>query len=90
MMWLPGAMVRYLFDRLTLPDEREMRLLATWPSQVKTTVPVGEGLLGATFAVKVNEAPGATVAVERESVVVLETRLEPVTLTVIAEEIEEP
>jgi len=83
-------MVRFLFDRLTLPEESGMRLLATWPSLVKTTVPVGKGLLGVTFAVKVNEAPGATVAAESESVVVLEARLEPVTLTVIAEEIEEP
>ncbi len=90
MMWLPGAMVRFLFDRLTLPEESGMRLLATWPSLVKTTVPVGEGPLGATFAVKVNEAPGATVAAESESVVVLEARLEPVTLTLMAEEIEEP
>jgi hypothetical protein len=50
---------------------------------------VGGGLLGATLAVKVNAAPGATVADERERVVVLVARFEAETLTVSAEEMDE-
>ena len=51
-------------------------------------VPVGSGLWGETVAVKVNAPPWSTAAAERLRAVVLTVWVAPVTVTVVAAEVD--
>jgi hypothetical protein len=69
-------------EMLAVPATSVTGLVTSWPSLANVIVPVGSGVPGETEAVNVYEPPGATVADERLSVVLLATWVEPVTVIV--------
>lgn len=78
----------YGAEILAMPDESVTGFVAGWPSLKKVTVPVGCGLPGETVAVKVKGVPGAMLAAERFSEVVLGPCVEPVTMTTLGSEVD--
>jgi hypothetical protein len=79
-------------ETVAVPERSDTGVVTSWPSLAKVMVPVGSGLAGAvevTVAVKVYEAPGATVAEERVRNVLLAPWVEPVTVTRTGVELDE-